>query len=99
MSEKNKNLKYDKPDSNLNIEQTRYIYCGPNLTSKGLMQNTVFIRYPEHLKNILEQCPSIKALIVPINELANIKQNIIKKGTYENSSYNEVLKFISEVKR
>lgn len=79
-------------------DETRYIYCGPNLINKGIMQNTIFIGYPEHLKDVIKLCPAIKGLIVPIRELNNVNENINKKGTYENSLYGEILKFINGVK-
>lgn len=62
-------------------------YCGP--TVKGIApQYTVFVDgLPEKLKEKVEQVPFLKALIVPLDKLAEMRVKIEQDGTRENILY------------
>lgn len=62
-------------------------YCGP--TVKGIApQYTVFVDgLPEKLKEKAEQVPFLKALIVPLDKLAEMRVKVEQGGTRENLLY------------
>ena len=62
-------------------------YCGP--TVKGIApQYTVFVDgMPEKLKEKVEQVPFLKALIAPLDKLAEMRVKIEQDGTRENILY------------
>lgn len=59
-------------------------YCGP--TIKGIApQYTVFVDgLPDKLKEKVEQVPLLKALIVPLDKLAEMRVKLEQDGTREN---------------
>ena len=67
--------------------QAPVAYCGP--TVKGIApQYTVFVDgLPEKLKEKVEQVPLLKALIVPLDKLAEMRVKIEQDGTRENILY------------
>lgn len=67
--------------------QAPVAYCGP--TVKGIApQYTVFVDgLPEKLKEKVEQVPFLKALIVPLDKLAEMRVKIEQDGTRENILY------------
>lgn len=67
--------------------QAPVAYCGP--TIKGIApQYTVFVDgLPEKLKEKVEQVPFLKALIVPLDKLAEMRVKIEQDGTRENILY------------
>ncbi len=70
----------------------RLIYCGPNIPGGALQRYTVFKGgLPTHLGDLYEQCPPIKSLFVPVQELARVEQAIATKGTPEQVCFQEVV--------
>lgn len=68
------------------------IYIGPNLPM--LTTYTVIDGgYPAHVENAIKDCPSLKRMFVPIDELVESQQRVQKKGTIEHRRYTEVLEF------
>lgn len=67
--------------------QAPVAYCGP--TIKGIApQYTVFVDgLPDKLKEKVEQVPFLKALIVPLDKLAEMRVKIEQDGTRENILY------------
>lgn len=67
--------------------QAPVAYCGP--TIKGIAPRyTVFVDgLPEKLKEKVEQVPFLKALIVPLDKLAEMRVKIEQDGTRENILY------------
>lgn len=59
-------------------------YCGP--TVKGIAPRyTVFVDgLPDKLKEKVEQVPLLKALIVPLDKLAEMRVKLEQDGTREN---------------
>ena len=49
---------------------------------------------PPHLQELIEKCPSIAALLVPISSLAATEKAIMSKGTQEHYFFTEVQKYI-----
>lgn len=64
--------------------QAPVTYCGP--TIKGIApQYTVFVDgLPDKLKEKVEQVPLLKALIVPLDKLAEMRVKLEQDGTREN---------------
>ena len=75
-------------------EPDHVIYCGPSLPARyGLRQYTVFLGpLPGHVQQLIEKCPAIKALMVPVAELAAVKTAMQKVGSVEAVMYNEIKK-------
>jgi len=72
----------------------RLIYCGPNIPSGILQRYTVYKGgLPVHLEKLFSDCPAVKALFVPIADLATTEKAIANKGSSENVLFSEVLKF------
>lgn len=72
----------------------RLIYCGPNL-SGGVLQRYMVSKggLPVHLEKVFSDCPAVKALFVPVADLAKTEKAIARKGSSENVQFSEVLKF------
>lgn len=64
--------------------QAPVAYCGPAI--KGIApQYTVFVDgLPDKLKEKVEQVPLLKALIVPLDKLAEMRVKLEQDGTREN---------------
>jgi len=72
----------------------RLIYCGPNIPSGILQRHTIYKGgLPEHLEKVFSDCPAVKALFVPIADLAKTEKAISSKGSAENVLFSEVLQF------
>lgn len=65
-------------------------YCGPSI--KGIAPRyTVFLDgLPGKLKEQMEQVPLLKALLVPIDKLPEMRMKIEQDGTRENILYKKV---------
>lgn len=68
------------------------IYCGPNLPSKyGLRQHTVFLNgLPDYVTALIAQCPAIKVLIVPVDDLTATRIAIAKAGSMQSVMYKTI---------
>lgn len=84
----------EKKTTAVAVESTRAVqvpeavaYCGP--TIKGVApQYTVFVGgIPEKLTEIAEEHPVVKALIVPREKLAEMREKVEQGGTRENLLY------------
>ena len=74
------------------------IYCGPSFPGR-LQQYSVFRGgVPKYLDNLIEECPNIKSMIVPISKLAITRDKLNKKGSRENQLYKNILDYQKEVK-
>ena len=72
----------------------RVIYCGPSIPSGSLKQYTVYKNgLPEHLTSLLEKCPEIKELFVPIADLAKTQTAIKQPGSIFYRHYQIVQQF------
>jgi len=75
----------------------RLIYCGPNLPGGKLTKYRVFKGgIPEYLNELIDKCPEIKMLFVPVAELTRANRAVDTKGTPEQIAYEKVMKFISK---
>lgn len=93
-----KNTRSRNPESTKKaVESARReatIYVGPNIPGGSLVRNTVFRDgvAPRHVQIIVERCPAIQLLIVPVSKLAATQQKLIQRGTMENTKYQEIVK-------
>lgn len=72
----------------------RLIYCGPNIPGGALQKFAVFKGgTPGHLVGLIEKCPAIKELIVPVPDLGKTEQAIATQGSRFNALYNDVVAF------
>ena len=75
------------------------IYCGPAVPRGGLNAFAVFIgRLPENVQKLIDQCPEIGALIVPIEDLGSVRRRCEVAGTEEHRLYKAVLGHAWEAK-
>ncbi|MBR2209022.1 MAG: hypothetical protein IJ859_09485 [Synergistaceae bacterium] len=60
------------------------IYTGPNIFPLAMQKFQVFSGgLPPYVERAIEKIPEIKALIVPVSELENMRTKIEKSGTRE----------------
>lgn len=74
----------NQPEQTVAQVQVPVAYCGP--TIKGIApQYTIFVDgLPDKLKEKVEQVPLLKALIVPLDKLAEMRVKLEQDGTREN---------------
>lgn len=73
----------------------RLIYCGPNIPGGALQQYTVFKgRLPAHLDGLVEKCPAIKALCVPVGSLAATQKALAVTGSAEHIAYGRIVEYL-----
>lgn len=76
------------------INEGTYIYIGPSLPKGKLKSNTVLQgereEIEEHLKEILEEFPEVKRLIVPTSKLGESKAKLKAQGNSLYNSYEKV---------
>lgn len=95
--------KEEKPQKTVNMDATEetYIYIGPT-TRTGLIENTIVKgtreSVEEYLKEVIDEIPQIKMLIVPTESLATSRAKVKKTGTLLNKYYNDVLSLSRKVK-
>lgn len=66
----------------------RLIYVGPTLKGHTLIKYQVFIGgYPMHITDVLEACPQIKRLFVPVKDLLQAEKEVATAGTPLNKYY------------
>ena len=74
------------------------IYCGPAIPRGGLGAFAVFIGgVPDFVRKLIDQCPEIGGLIVPVGQLAVTRAAVSKKGTEEHRLFEAVKKHKWEV--
>ena len=74
--------------------KTPLIYCGPTLPRGILTQHTVYRGgFPVHLAKYFEQCPAIKRLFVPADNLNKTMQAISKTGSSENVWFGQIIEY------
>ena len=68
------------------------VYCGPSV--RGLArQYTVFTGdVPDELENFLKEHPAAKALLVPVEKFAEMRNKLDKPGSAEFILFNQVKK-------
>ena len=71
---------------------TQRIYVGPNLLELPTY-TVVEAEFTAHHKEIIEKCPSIGKLVIPIADMANVESRAKTKGTLENRHYNKVIAY------
>lgn len=72
----------------------RLIYCGPNIPGGALQKYALFKGgIPGHLVELMDMCPAIKGLIVPVPDLAKTEQAIATQGSRFNALYTDVVAF------
>ena len=76
------------------------IYCGPTLPPEhGLTQFQVFVGgLPTHVADLVKNYPVIKALLVPVTELAATRVALNQTGSAEASMYIEIQKMFRKGK-
>lgn len=67
------------------------IYCGPNLP-KGILNRFTVYRggIPKHIDPYLEECPAIKRLFVPVDDMSSFLTKAAEPGTSEYVWCNQV---------
>lgn len=80
------------------VEQPqKRIYVGP--ASARITKYTVLESdFPPHLKELVQECPDVEKLFVPILELQATEKRITTKGTLEHRAYNNVVEFLKGAK-
>lgn len=74
------------------------IYIGPSLKGGKLDQHSIFKNgIPDYLATEIKNCPVIKELIIPVNELAEARKNLVVSGTRENALNKLVLQYLGRV--
>ena len=83
-----------------NSTEETFIYIGP--TTKGLIENTIVKGTKEsvekYLKDVIEEIPQVKMLIVPTENLATNRAKVRQAGTLINKYYNDVLSLSRKAK-
>ena len=98
----NSTPKEEKGQETANTEATEetFIYIGP--TTKGLIENTIVKGTREsvekYLKDVIEEIPQVKMLIVPTESLATNRAKVRQAGTLINKYYNDVLSLSRKAK-
>lgn len=71
----------------------RLIYCGPAIPGGSLQRYAMYKGgFPAHLDDLFAKCPAIKALFVPVSDLAKTVNAITTTGTPENILYQQAMK-------
>lgn len=70
------------------------IYCGPTLPRQyGLMQYSIFSSgLPANVQQLVDECPAIGALIVPVADLAQTRLELAAKGSAQAALYQQIVK-------
>lgn len=74
------------------------IYIGPSL-----LQMTTYTviegGYPTHIQSVIDKCPSIQKLFVPVDKFTVLEPKTKQKGTLEYRNYNDVIEFIQNERK
>lgn len=75
------------------------IYCGPTIRKVDLRQNQVFnAGIPETYSEVIQECPAIKSLIVPVSQLPKVKSALSVSSSPESILYKKVNTFLGGIK-
>ena len=73
-------------------EEQPVIYCGPTLPRQyGLLQYGIFNGIPDHVQQVIDQYPVIGKLIIPVDQLAQIRIAIATKGSVQSAFYQQIV--------
>ena len=77
----------------VHLKPDRLIYCGPNIPG-GVLQRFAIYKggLPVHLGELFAKNPAVKALFVPVADLAKTEKAIATKGTPESILYQQAMK-------
>ncbi|MEK4713472.1 hypothetical protein [Sporosarcina sp. FSL K6-5500] len=78
----------------LSPKKVQRIFIGPNmlqLTTYTVVESD----FPKNIESLIEKCPAVEKLFVPIAELTTAEPRTKTKGTIEHRNYIKVLEFIS----
>lgn len=77
---------------------TQRIYVGPG--SAELQRYVVVEKeFPVHIAELVEKCPAIDKLFVPIANFVEVEKKISKNGTLENKKFHEVAEFLNKLRK
>ena len=86
-----------EPDTESDTESEPQIYTGPNIFAMALMRFLVFRGgLPPYVKRAVEKYPDIQTFIVPVSEVEEMKQKIIRPGTNESRLFRELQKKVKK---
>lgn len=75
----------------------RLIYIGPHIPGGLLLRYQVFKGgIPEHLDDLIEKCPAVKSLFVPVANFATAEQALGTTGSVENVMYIKVVQYFKK---
>lgn len=67
------------------------IYCGPTLPHGALLAYSVFIGpLPATVEKVIDECPEVGRLIVPVEKLGEVRRRCEISGTEKNRLYKEI---------
>lgn len=86
----------EKVEKSEQVEQNQtLIYVGESLKNGRLHQFSVFNNgIPPFLKEDIEKCPAIKALMVPIAQSGIARQRLTIQGTVEHSLNTQIQQYV-----
>jgi len=69
------------------------IYIGPNLLSMTTY-TVIEDNFPLHIESLIEKCPAIEKLCVPLSDFVESEKRTKTKGTLEHRQFRIILEFI-----
>lgn len=76
----------------------RYIYLGPNHSQALIVNATIYKGgVPENIKELLEKCPSAKALLIPVENTAKVMQELRAENTTSSILYKKAQRELSKI--
>jgi hypothetical protein len=74
-------------------ERGNWIYIGPTIPPLGLQRHTLYrsSALPSALELIAAQKPAVRALFIPIDELAAAKRKLATSGSLEHTANQDML--------
>jgi hypothetical protein len=75
------------------VERGNWIYIGPTIPPLGLQRHTLYrsAALPAALELIAAQKPAVRALFIPIRDLAVAKRKLASTGSLEHAANQEML--------
>lgn len=89
------------PTADKKPDKVKLIYIGPSLPKAMLISNKIFEGTSEDIKKelaaVLEQCPLVERLLVPVAELAEKKDKVRAAGNILNKYYSDIASSASAI--